>query len=153
MVRTQGQRLYELMFSKVMSFFHGDQELAHDAAVETWLAAARKNGSAFESEGALIGFCLWKVTKMAIDLKANAVQSPDATSSCKQLRKTRRTTESGSMLGMSSPRPWPGCRGSSGKRSNSLISRRARTVRSPSTSWGIRTLAMQDVNQSSDSVR
>ena len=58
------------MFGKVIRSFHGDPDLAHDAAAETWLAAAKKGEEYFETEGALIGYCLFRVYKMAIDLKS-----------------------------------------------------------------------------------
>jgi DNA-directed RNA polymerase specialized sigma24 family protein len=53
------------MFNYVIRNFRGNRELAHDVAVETWMIARRK---VFESEGAVIGFCLFKVKRMAIDL-------------------------------------------------------------------------------------
>jgi DNA-directed RNA polymerase specialized sigma24 family protein len=69
LVWSHGEKLYTLMFARVMRAFHGDRDLAHDASVETLLAAARKGGSAFASEGAIVGYCLSRVCKMAIDLK------------------------------------------------------------------------------------
>jgi RNA polymerase sigma factor (sigma-70 family) len=56
------------MFNHVIRAFRGDHELAHDSAVETWMHACCKDAKGFDSEGALIGFCLFKVEKMAIDL-------------------------------------------------------------------------------------
>jgi DNA-directed RNA polymerase specialized sigma24 family protein len=57
------------MFVKVMSEFSGDVDLAHDSATETWLVAARKGRLAFSGESDLVGYCLFKVVKVALDLK------------------------------------------------------------------------------------
>jgi RNA polymerase sigma factor (sigma-70 family) len=63
-----GEKLYHLMFAKVMREFRGDRDLAHDAAAETWLAAARKE-LAFPCESELISYGLFRCVRMAIDLK------------------------------------------------------------------------------------
>ena len=63
-----GDKLYHLMFAKVMREFRGDAELAHDSAAEVWLAAARKT-EAFKGEPELVGYCLFRCVKVAIDLK------------------------------------------------------------------------------------
>jgi DNA-directed RNA polymerase specialized sigma24 family protein len=67
-IRVHAEKLYKLMFCKVCAF-HGDRDLAHDAAVETWIALARNGSRAFESEGALIGYALFKAVRIALDLK------------------------------------------------------------------------------------
>ena len=145
-------KLYALMISKVMCSFHGDHDLAHDAAVETWLSALRKGESAFESEGALVGYCLFKVVRMAIDLKRKSRSITGCGKLLDDVADDEEETSpaSGKMLGTSLPRPWPGCRDSSGRSSNSRTENRSRTVTSPSTSWNIRTLATPNASQSSD---
>lgn len=62
-----GKKVYELMRARVMDAFHGNSDLAHDAAVETWLAAARRNRAAVEEESNL-GYFLFRCVRMAIDL-------------------------------------------------------------------------------------
>lgn len=64
-----GSKAYHITFAKVMSDFHGNCDLAHDAATETWLAAARKGPQAFTGEADFIGFVLFKAVKIALDLK------------------------------------------------------------------------------------
>jgi RNA polymerase sigma factor (sigma-70 family) len=66
---TFGEKAYHLMYAKVMREFHGDSDCAHDSATEVWIAAARKVPAAFVGESDLIGYCLFKCVRMAIDLK------------------------------------------------------------------------------------
>ncbi len=64
-----GAMVYRVAFKVVMSKFQGDRELAHDSAVETWLAAFKKGPQAFSGRADLNGFVLFRAEKIALDLK------------------------------------------------------------------------------------